>query len=455
VLTTAKTAGGVLHGQVEDGLVVFRGVRYATAERFAPPRPVPAWRGERDATADGPIAPQRGSRLEHVVGASEPHPQGEDCLSLTVTTPAVDDRARPVLVWFHGGAWVTGSLHGYGGHRLAREGDVVIVSVGYRLGALGYLRSPGISEGNLGLADQLAALRWVHENIAAFGGAPGTVTVAGQSAGAHSVRCLIGMPAAEGLFRRAIVQSAPGGCISSHPAAELAGRRFLTRLGTDPRTASVDAILDAQALAARDAAGRTGLNSTPLFTPVTAAGPLPDETQWAAVLACRAAGLDVIVGTTQREMSAFYAMNPAQNRVRRIPAVGPATADAVERAVTTIGFGRPARRLATRLSEAGARVWTYRFDYAAPGSPLGATHCLDLPFIFGTGDDWATAPMLAGADPRDLETSPGGCGPPGSASSAPARRRPTLPGRSTRRTHRSDTTGGKRRTRDETHADGR
>jgi len=404
VLTTAKTAGGVLRGLVEDGLVVFRGVRYATAERFGPPRPVQAWSGERDATADGPISPQRQARLEHVVGASERHPQSEDCLSLTITTPAADDRARPVLVWFHGGAWIAGSLKGFSGHQLAREGDVVIVSVGYRLGALGYLRSPGITEGNLGMADQLAALRWVHENIAAFGGDPGTVTVAGQSAGAHSVRCLIGMPDAEGLFRRAILQSAPGGCISSHPAAERAGRRFLTRLGTDPHTASVDAILDAQALAARDAAGRTGLNSKPLFIPVTAAGPLPDERQWAAHLARRAAGLDVIVGSTQREMSAFYAMNPALNRLRRISSAGPATAEAVERAATAIAFGRPARRLATRLSEAGARVWTYRFDYVAPGSPFGATHCLDVPFIFGTEADWANAPMLAGADPRDIET---------------------------------------------------
>jgi len=400
VLTTARTAGGALRGQVEDGLVVFRGVRYATAERFGLPRPVPAWSGERDATANGPIAPQRPARLEQVMGTPEQHAQGEDCLNLTITTPAADDLARPVLVWFHGGAWLSGagSLKWYGGHRLAREGDVVIVSVSYRLGALGYLRSPGISEGNLGLADQLAALRWVRENIATFGGDPDLVTVAGQSAGAHSVRCLLGMPDAAGLFRRAIVQSAPGRCLSSPAAAERSGKRFLTRLGADPRTASVEAILDAQT----EAAGRIGLNSTPLFTPVTGAGPLPDETHWAACLAGRAAGLEVIIGTTQREMSAFYTTNPALNRLRRIPALGPATADAVERAVSTIAFGQPARQLATRLSKAGARVWTYRFDYAAPGSPFGATHCIDLPFVFGADADWATAPMLAGGDPRDI-----------------------------------------------------
>lgn len=407
MLTTAKTTSGALRGRVEDGMAVFRGVRYATCERFGPPRPVPAWSGERDATADGPIAPQRPSRLEPVIGVPEPHEQGEDCLNLTITTPGVDNRSRPVLVWFHGGAWISGagSWKCYGGQRLAREGDVVVVSVGHRLGVLGYLQAPGISEGNLGLADQLAALRWVRENIAAFGGDPDTVTVVGQSAGAHTVQCLLGMPEAEGLFRRAVVQSSPAALgLGSPRAARQAAERFLPRLAADPRTAPVADILDAQSALAREAAGRLGLKSVPLFRPVAGAGPLPDAARWATCLAARAPALDVIIGTTGREMSAFYALNPALRRLRRIPALGPATADAVERAAGAAVFGRPSRRLAARLSEAGARVWAYRFDYAAPASPFGATHCIELPFLFGTDTDWATAPMLAGADPHEIDT---------------------------------------------------
>ncbi|MCX3290415.1 carboxylesterase family protein [Streptomyces sp. NEAU-H22] len=407
MLTTAKTTSGVLRGRVEDGTTVFRGVRYATCERFGLPRPVPAWSGERDATADGPIAPQRPSRLEPVMGVPEPHEQGEDCLNLTITTPGVDDRSRPVLVWFHGGAWVSGagSWKFYGGHRLAREGDVVVVSVSYRLGVLGYLRAPGISEGNLGLADQLAALRWVRENICAFGGDPDAVTVAGQSAGAHTVQCLLGMPDAEGLFRRAVVQSSPAALgLGSARSARKAAERLLTRLGADPCTVPVADVLDAQTALAREAAGRLGLRAVPLFRPVAGVGPLPDAARWAACLAGRAPGLDVIIGTTGREMSAFYALNPALRRLRRVPALGAATADAAERAAGAALFGRPARRLAALLSKAGARVWTYRFDYAAPASPFGATHCIELPFLFGTDADWTTAPMLAGADPHDIDT---------------------------------------------------
>ncbi|WIX76644.1 carboxylesterase family protein [Amycolatopsis carbonis] len=404
--TMAKTADGVLRGRVEDGLTVFRGVRYATCERFGPPRRVPTWSGERDATVDGPIAPQRPSRLEPVMGAPEPHEQGEDCLNLTITTPGADDRARPVLVWFHGGAWISGagSWKWYGGHRLAQEGDVVVVSVSYRLGVLGYLRAPGISEGNLGLADQLAALRWVHQNIAAFGGDPDAVTVAGQSAGGHTVRCLLGMPAAENLFRRAILQSSPGFDLINARTVERAAQRFLTRLGQDPRAASVPDILDAQSEVARAAAGRFGLKIISPFCPIPGVGPLPDEADWTACLVDRAPTLDVIIGTTAREMSAFYTLNPALRRLRRVPAVGPVITNTWEHHASDTVCNRPTRRLAARLNDSGARVRAYRFDYAPPASPFGATHCIELPFLFGTAADWATAPMLAGADPNDIDT---------------------------------------------------
>lgn len=194
--------------------------------------------------------------------------------------------------------------------------------------------------------------------------------------------------AGEGLFRRAIIQSSPASLgLGSARSARKAADRFLDLLGTDPRAAPVADILDAQTALAREAAGRLGLRAIPSFRPVAGVGPLPDTARWSACLTDRARGLDVIIGTTGREMSAFYTLNPALRRLRRVPALGSATADAVEQAAGAALFGRSAHRLAAGLSEAGSRVWIYRFDYAAPASPFGTTHCVELPFLFGTDAD--------------------------------------------------------------------
>jgi para-nitrobenzyl esterase len=187
-------------------------------------------------------------------------------------------------------------------------------------------------------------------------------------------------------------------------AARKAAARFLTHLGADPKAAPVSAILDAQAAVARASEGRLGLNLTTGVTPIPGVGPLPDEAHWRDELDVGAPGLDVIVGTTAREVAAFYATNPTLLRIRRIPILGPAVAHALERAVGHLAFSGPTRRLALRLSRSGARVWTYRFAYAAPAPAFGATHCIELPFLFGADSDWTAAPMLAGADPRDINT---------------------------------------------------
>ena len=242
--------------------MVFRNVPYAAstakALRFAPPQPASSWSGERDATSDGPIAPQNRSRLAHIMGDFE-RPQGEDCLSLTIWCPDPAPPLCPVLVWIHGGAFTTGagSLPWYSGESFAR-GGLVFVAVNYRLGALGFLALPGISSGNLGLLDQVAALHWVGENIAAFGGDPATVTVMGQSAGGGSIGALLAMPAARGLFRRAIMQSAALQRVNPSPDdAARGGRRFLEILGVAPdrpellRDVPVNDLLTAQGELAR------------------------------------------------------------------------------------------------------------------------------------------------------------------------------------------------------------
>ncbi|MGA4844224.1 carboxylesterase family protein [Streptomyces sp. G45] len=459
-MTVVTAPAGAWRGARHGRTYVFHGIRYAEADRFEPPRRPAPHQGVLDAVSPGPAAPQTPSRLEGVMGAPAPVPQSEDCLRLTVTTPRPGPaRPRPVLVWLHGGAYLSGSgeWNLYDAERLSAEGDLVVVSVGYRLGALGYLRAPGVCDGNLGLRDQIAGLEWVRDNIAAFGGDPERVTVAGQSAGAHSIAALLGIPGAGQGVERVILQSAPLGLDFAPPgAAERVGALFLRELaaelgpdrrplapGThrgrrqptartsrgpdrglpstpapdedapagphvDARGAPLPAVLAAQARTARRLAGRLGLNSAPPFLPVAGVGPLPPRIAWHENLIRRArtGRLDVLIGTTRDEARAFYGRHhPVLSRVRRLPAAGDALADRFERAVQQRVFDAPTWRLADLLAASGARTYRYLLDPLAPGAPFGACHCLELPLLFGAPEDWATAPMLAGTDPALIEAA--------------------------------------------------
>ncbi|MFI9627896.1 carboxylesterase family protein [Streptomyces sp. NPDC052042] len=353
-------------------------IRYAVAERFGRPRPAA---GHDTRPSSGEICPQPPSRLDAVMGPPlDRRPQGEDCLNLTVTTPARDDRARPVMVWFHGGGFSSGGglMDWYDGGALAAEGDVVVVSVNYRLGALGYLCLDGVSEGNLGLYDQVEALRWVHRHIAGYGGDRTDVTVFGQSAGALSIRLLMELPEARGLFRRAILQSAPL-AILARPREEATalGRIFAERLavhapGADPRTAAPAALLAAQ----RDTALAHRARSTlePPFGPVGTPG---------GALDAGARDLDVLYGWNADDMTAF----PDEPNEDGDPA-GP----------TRRMYEEPLTALGQRLARAGARVHAYRLDWRPAGSPYGATHCLELPLLLGARAAWRNSPMLGEAD---------------------------------------------------------
>lgn len=224
----ARTAAGAVRGSREDGLTVFRGIPYAEPPvgeaRFQAPRPVGAWEGTRDAYAFGPPPPQETSFMG-LTGRLEA-PTGDDWLTVNVWTPEVDPAPfalRPVMVWIHGGAYKLGhsGSPGYDAQHIARAGDLVVVTLNYRLGVEGFARIEG-APANRGLLDQVAALEWVRDNIAAFGGDPGQVTVFGESAGAGSVAALLAMPSARGLFRRAIAQSVPGTYFSDELARDMA-----------------------------------------------------------------------------------------------------------------------------------------------------------------------------------------------------------------------------------------
>jgi para-nitrobenzyl esterase len=202
-----RTAAGLVRGAVDDGVRRFQGIPYAAPpvgeSRWRAPRPVAGWGGVRDAR-------RAGSRCPQAAANGAPASVTEDCLFLNVTAPRVVHRPRPVLVWIHGGGLVSGAGSDYDPARLVRRGGLVVVTVNYRLGNLGFLGFPGLADGGaFGIEDQQAALRWVRDNIRAFGGDPRNVTVAGESGGAHSVCAQLASPAAAGLFRHAIAQSTP------------------------------------------------------------------------------------------------------------------------------------------------------------------------------------------------------------------------------------------------------
>ena len=361
-------------------VTAFLGITYAEAERFAAPRPAAEWVGVRDATRPGPAAPQPPSRLERIMGPDSALPQGEDCLSLNVWAPG--GTGLPVLVWLHGGGFSTGSGEEswYDGALLAERGRMVVVTVNYRLGALGYLYlSPEFAPANLGLLDQIAALTWVRENIAAFGGDPGRVTLAGQSAGALSTLSLLHHPAGRGLFQQVILQSTPAG-VPPYGTEEAAGfgRRFLDTLGLRPadagrlRTLPSHRLLAAQVELARAIA--KPFTVTPPFQLVAADGVPADLTG----RLFRDDDVPLLIGTTRDEAWAYFPGAPADLT------------------------GRLFRDGSLRLAGQARSAYAFQFDWNPPGSPFGACHCIELPFVFGGLDAWRASPMLAGADPADL-----------------------------------------------------
>jgi para-nitrobenzyl esterase len=427
--TTIRIKQGQLRGERGDGFRVFRGIPYAAPpereSRFAPPAQAPAWSGERDATADRPIAPQNRSRLAHIMGdfARE---QSEDCLNLTIWSPENPAGPCPVLVWIHGGAFTTGagSLAWYSGESFARSG-LVVVGINYRIGVLGFLSVPGASPGNLGLLDQVAALRWVRDNIQAFGGDPRAVTVMGQSAGGGSIGALLAMPSATGLFHRAIMQSAALQRVNPSPdAAAQAGRRLFELVGVPPdhpgglRDVPVKDLLAAQ--------GELARLEKRFADPVTPFRPVLDGRviTKSPVMAARdgaAKAIDVLIGTTREEMAAFYSIDDSVRNAgetalraefeRLFGARGGEYCEEYRRArldtrpAALLGdlysdrlFRIPSLQFAEAQAAHGRPAYVYQFDWQSPAG-FAACHCLELPFVFDNLDHWRDAPMLAGADP--------------------------------------------------------
>lgn len=404
----AVTPLGRLHGVLgADGVERYLGVPYASVPaRFEPARPVGPWTDVRDASAYGPAAPQVPTMLEKLLSGDELPLDEAGCLTLNVWTPAADGGGRPVLVWIHGGAFATGTGRSrwYDGAALARRGDVVVVTINYRLGVLGFTHGLTPGSGNLGLLDQIEALRWVQANIAALGGDPGNVTVFGESAGGCSVVALLAADAAAGLFQRAVAQSPSLTQIRSVERAAEGLAELCGAAGTDDaglRSMDVTALVDAQNRLFTD--NHRGITAS---SP-TADGVVLPATLAAVQAAAAAHAVPLLLGTTRDEMALFTAfdtthaaMDEAMLDAIARRTFGEAGAGAVEayrterpgagpsQLATAIAtdhtFRIPAVRLAEARAAAGTPTWLYRFTWPSPafGGVLGACHGIEIPFVF-------------------------------------------------------------------------
>jgi para-nitrobenzyl esterase len=419
---TAWTKQGQVAGeQASGGTCVFRGIPYARpplgALRFRAPEPPEAWQGEREARRFGPAAPQDKGLATDIGDRSE------DCLHLNVWTPAVDQRRRPVMVWIHGGAFTTGSSAQelYDGAALAARGGVVVVTINYRLGVFGfgYLRAALRADlpANAGLLDQLAALEWVRDNIAEFGGDPENVTLFGESAGAMSVSVLLSAARARGLFRRAIVQSGAAHHVLSPDQGSHVADAFVSALGGRERAfrASAEELVVAQRACLeqyvlRGPRGRLLRQRGFSLLPVVD-GELLAEDPLAAIAAGAARDRELLIGVTLDEWNYFLFLNEPDKRdideaalrkifEARLPGLGQRGIDFYrgllgdDRPAWAIysafesdrTFRMPALRLSDAHAAAGGRTFAYLFEYRSRlfHGALGACHALDVPFVFGT-----------------------------------------------------------------------
>ncbi|WP_201981169.1 carboxylesterase/lipase family protein [Hymenobacter rubidus] len=396
-------AGRVQGARDTSGVLVFKGIAYAEAPvgemRFRPPQPLRPWAGVRPATRFGPRAPQGGNA----------GPQGdENCLTLNVWTPSLRAaRPKAVVVWVHGGGFTGGSGDDFPGQNFARRDSMVAVSLNYRLGAFGFLqlgRQVGAAyrpAGNAGLLDVVAALRWVHHNIAAFGGDPGRVTVMGESAGAKLVSAVLAAPAADGLFQQVILESGGTQAVRDTATAATVTARLLAALGLRPDQAAQLLTLPAADIIRAQQQLAAGPGGLQLFGPVLDGSTIP-EAPLAHLARPGRPSVRALVGTNRDEAGLFMGFWPALktpnpgvltelfgangDRVWRAYEQAQRTqpADQAWLRITTDYLYRLASyRLAGALAQAGHAVWLYRFDYRTPGGN-GPVHAQELGYVWNT-----------------------------------------------------------------------
>jgi para-nitrobenzyl esterase len=442
----AETRHGKVSGTLKDGISIFKGIPYGAptsgANRFRKPQPPQAWSGVRDATTYPNMAPQPPAPIRGLFASwTDPTTPAEDCLGLNVWTPGLRDGAkRPVMVWFHGGdfASLSGSRSVFDGTRLARRGDVVLVTVNHRLNAFGFLYLGQLlpefaDSANAGMLDLVAALEWVRDNIAEFGGDPSNVTIFGQSGGGGKVATMMAMPAGKGLFHRAIIQSGTYARNAhleamSPEAATKHAHTLLGALGLTPADARklvdlpMETLIAATVTASQD-------KERAVWRPVADGKNLPAGPSWPSAPEV-SADVPLMIGSTATEMSMLmgtprpdlFDLDDAGMRKRLSAWFGP---DKMDEVIATFGkkspdatpgrlyfdistavvFRRGAWRHADlKAAQAKAPVYLYEIDWVTPvdGGKWGSPHSMEHPFVF---DNVALSASMVGssvAEPQKL-----------------------------------------------------
>ena len=411
-----ETKSGKVQGYFNRGVIKFKGIPYAAPPignlRFKPPHNIEPWENIRDATKYSPVCPQPPSSLETMV--ADPFPQSEkDSLTLNVWTQNLNNGKRPVMFFIHGGAFRTGSGRAFDGSRLVLRGDVVVVSINYRLGPFGFLYMPEVPDitPNVGLLDMVVALKWVRKNIALFGGNPEDITIFGESAGAFAVNCLLATPSAKGLFKRAIVQSGYVTKFSCQPSAGIkAYETLIERLGIkkgdveslrnlhyEKIVEKIDSFEDTQEIIR--------------FTPTIDENSLP-KNPFEAVKNGYAKDIDLFVGSNLDETKMWKLWAPGGKDIteerleRRVNGImrlvyqnetkskklietyrklRKTPSDIIDAIDTDHQFRISSIRLAEAQSQHNKNTYMYLFSWNNPwkGGKFGAMHALELSFVFG------------------------------------------------------------------------
>ncbi|MFN3857558.1 MAG: carboxylesterase/lipase family protein [Caulobacter sp.] len=442
-LRVETTEGRVLGGY-SDGATSFLGIPYGappTGEhRFAPPRPPAKRDAEFEARRFGPTAIQMpspstvnptselGEALQQVFPArKDVADQAEDCLRLNIWTPVADGRNRPVMVWLHGGGFAYGSGQWpmYNGASLARNGDVVVVTINHRLNVFGYLHLPGVEgSGNAGMLDIVQALQWLKANIAAFGGDPTNVTIFGESGGGAKVSYLMAMPSAQGLFHRAVVQSGPG--VRAVPAerADALRRDLFETLGlaaddvTGLRAMPYARVLEAAYAAEKKQPG-AGFDRAG-FAPVVDGKVLPAQ-PWDPKAPDLSKDVPLMIGINRDEMVLFMASQPWFGKMdeaglmmmargifgpKAETVVAALKADFPEDSPTYLAthlvtygrmFAGSVQMAERKAAQGGAPAWFYLLEWGTPVGPLRSAHTLEIPLVF---DNVETSRTLLGPGPE-------------------------------------------------------
>lgn len=402
---TWECHAGTITGWRDDGVLRATGVRYARAGRYQRPVAEPPAAEPLPATSWAPACPQAGSPLLEEVLKD---PMGdlaydEDCLRLSITIPAdvAVGETLPVMVWIHGGSYTVGAGDApvFDAGPLVREQRVIVVSVTYRLGLLGFLGVPGRAAANLGLLDMMEALRWVQRNIAAFGGDPSNVTAFGQSAGADAIAHLMIADGASGLFRRAIVQSAPLGISRGRAGMNRAMAEEASRI---PADAPVEDVTDEQLRVAERAQG-FGLAAAMPFGAQYGHLPLPPAADAGAAWQRVAPDIDVLIGHTSREAALYVSMVPAVAGLVERPLVGPVARAAFVTALTRKVYAAAEREFAARHRRGGGHGYQYKLTWQIPGNPYRGAHIVDMPLLFGRREAWEGCALVAGASWDEID----------------------------------------------------